>query len=190
MANPTRLLLRAVLLAIDGWPDCADECWKKGFMVPTAKVHSADIRQLLPELHRSLIDFLIMANRPARDAELLEKAGLTLERALFPLLVVIERVGSIGVVDLAAWAGRNYTTVSRQVARLEELGLVSRRSGAADKRVHEAIVTPHGKAAIDALVAAHEAMALAVFADWPRKEFDDLIRLVGMMTGQLARGKA
>jgi len=151
------------------------------------KMHSAYIRQLLPELHRSLIDIMIMANRPERDVELLEKAGLTLDRALFPLLVFIERVGPIGVVDLARRAGRDYTTVSRQVARLEELGLVSRCASAADQRVHEAIITPHGKAAVGALVAAREEMAMAMFADWTRKEFDDLIRLINIMTGQPSR---
>ena len=38
--------------------------------------------------------------------------------------------------------GRDYTTVSRQVARLEELGLVTRRTNASDKRVKAAEITP------------------------------------------------
>ena len=45
-----------------------------------------------------------------------------LDRALFPLLVGIERRGPIGVGDLADLAGRDYSTVSRQVAKLESLG--------------------------------------------------------------------
>ena len=147
----------------------------------TEKVHDAHISELLPELHRSLIDIAAMMNRPERDVELLDKAGLSLERALFPLLVLVERLGPIGVVDLASRVGRDYTTVSRQVARLEQLGLVSRRSSVADKRVREAVITPHGKAATDALDAAREEMALAMFRDWPRKDFDDLVRLMRML---------
>ena len=54
---------------------------------------------------------------------LIRAAGIRLDRALFPLLVGIERFGPIGVVDLADRAGRDYTTVSRQVAKLESLGL-------------------------------------------------------------------
>ena len=69
-------------------------------------------------------------------------------------------------------------TVSRQIARLEELGLVTRRPGAADKRVREAVITPVGKQATDALDAAREEMALAMFEDWTRKDFDDLARLM------------
>jgi DNA-binding MarR family transcriptional regulator len=147
----------------------------------TGKVHNAHIKAVLPELHRSLIDITSIMNRPERDVELLAKAGLSLERALFPLLVLIERLGPIGVVDLAGRVGRDYTTVSRQVARLEELGLVARRASAADKRIREALVTPMGKAATDALDAAREEMAIAMFRDWRRQDFDDLVRLLRML---------
>lgn len=159
----------------------------------TKKVYNAHIKKLLPELHRSLIDIASLMNRPERDAQLLEMAGLTLERALFPLLVTIERRGPIGVVELADGVGRDYTTVSRQVARLEALELVERRSGSADKRVREAVITPRGKEATDAVDGAREKMALTLFRDWPREDFDELIRLMRMladgMSGQPAREK-
>lgn len=147
----------------------------------TEKVQNTHIKALLPELHRSLIDITTMMVRPERDVALLEKAGLSLERALFPLLVLVERLGPIGVVELASRVGRDYTTVSRQVARLEALGLVDRRSSAGDKRVREAVITPRGKTATDAVDAAREEMALAVFRDWSRKDFEDLARLMRML---------
>lgn len=147
----------------------------------TEKVHDTHIKKMLPELHRSLIEIVSIMNQPERDVELLAKAGLSLERALFPLLVLVERLGPIGVVDMAGRVGRDYTTVSRQIARLEELGLVTRRSSAADKRIREAIITPRGKVATDALDSAREAMALAKFANWRRKDFDDLVRLMQML---------
>jgi len=146
--------------------------------VSTENVQDAHIKAMLPKLHRSLIEIVSIVNRPERDAALLEMAGLTLERALFPLLVGIERLGPIGVVDLAARVGRDYTTVSRQVARLEALGLVERRSGSADKRVREAIITPRGKVATDELDKAREKMALVMFKDWSRSDFDELVRLM------------
>jgi hypothetical protein len=43
-----------------------------------------------------------------------------------------------------------------------------------------AIITPRGKAATDALDAAREEMALAMFRDWRRRDFDDLARLMRM----------
>ncbi len=136
---------------------------------------------MLPELHRALMDIAGLMNRPERDAQLLEKAGLTLERALFPLLVAVERRGPIGVVELADGIGRDYTTVSRQIARLEEIGLVERRTSPTDKRVREAVITPKGKAATDALDAAREKMAIAAFRDWRRADFDELVRLMRML---------
>ena len=42
------------------------------------------------------------------------------------------------MVELADRAGRDYTTISRQVAKLAELGLVDRRPSRADRRVKEA----------------------------------------------------
>lgn len=152
----------------------------------TGKVQNTHIKILLPELHRSMIEITSMMNRPERDVELLNRAGLSLERALFPLLVLIERLGPIGVVELAARVGRDYTTVSRQVARLEELGLVDRRSSATDKRVREAIITPQGKAATDALDTAREEMAVTMFRNWGRKDFDDLARLMRMLVDSMS----
>jgi DNA-binding MarR family transcriptional regulator len=149
--------------------------------VSTKNVHDAHIKESLPELHRALIDIVSVMNRPERDVALLEMAGLKLERALFPLLVLVERLGPIGVGDLAGRVGRDYTTVSRQVARLEELGLVDRRAGSADKRVREAIITPRGKAATDAVDAAREEMALTLFRDWTLKDFNELVRLMRML---------
>lgn len=125
-------------------------------------------------------------NRPERDAQLLEIAGLTLERALFPLLVTVERRGPIGVVELADGVGRDYTTVSRQIARLEEIGLVERRASPSDKRVREAVITTKGKAATDAVDAAREKMVLSLFKDWKRDDFDELIRLMKMLADSMS----
>ncbi len=153
--------------------------------MPTEKVRSAHILKSLPELHRSLMDIAGLMNRPERDAQLLALAGLTLERALFPLLVSIERRGPIGVVELADGVGRDYTTVSRQVARLEQLGLVERRSLPTDKRVREAAITAKGKAATNALDRARETVALSLLKDWSREDFDELVRLMRMFADSI-----
>lgn len=153
----------------------------------TETVDQARISELLPQLHRSLIDIVAAINEPERDAEMLRLAGLSLERALFPLIVGIEKVGPIGVVELAGKVGRDYTTVSRQVARLEELGLVERRPGKADRRVREAVITERGKAATDAVDVARERLALELFRDWSPQDFDDLVRLLRRLADGMNR---
>ena len=117
-------------------------------------------------------------NQPQRDEALIAEAGIRLDRALFPLLVGIERFGPIGVVEMADRVGRDYTTVSRQVAKLESLGLVKRRESAADRRVREAVVTAKGKEMTDLLDRARERMGRAVFEAWDARDIDDLVRLM------------
>jgi DNA-binding MarR family transcriptional regulator len=126
----------------------------------------------------ALISVVSVLNRPDVDERLVHEAGIALDRALFPLLVMIERLGSIGIVDLAGRAGRAYTTVSRQVARLETLGLVQRRASETDARVRAVTVTPKGKSMTDALDAARERMARKLFAEWSDTEVDTLVSLL------------
>lgn len=129
-------------------------------------------------LHGSVVDLVALMNLPRRDDVLLREAGVTLDRALFPLLVGIERFQPIGVVELADRAGRDHTTVSRQVAKLAELGLVERRPSAADKRVREALITPEGRRVTDALDAARHRLAGPVFAQWSDRDLLELERLM------------
>lgn len=136
--------------------------------------HNLQIRTL----HAALLDIMAAMNRPQRDEAMVRAAGIPLDRALFPLLVGIERFGPIGVVDLADRIGRDYTTVSRQVAKLDELGLVRRQAGAKDGRIREAVVTPQGKAMTDAVDAARERLGRAIFADWEPRDVAELVRLM------------
>ena len=110
------------------------------------KVQNTHISAQLRQLHGAVLDIVGVINEPQRDEFLIRKAGIPLDRALFPLLVGIERFGPIGVVELAGRVARDYTTVSRQVAKLESLGLVTRQESAGDRRVHKAAVTAKERA--------------------------------------------
>lgn len=142
------------------------------------KVHNTHISSQLRILHGALIDIAAVMNRPQRDEAMIREAGIKLDRALFPLLVLIERLGPIGVVELADRVGRDYTTVSRQVAKLDELGLIDRRENPSDKRVREAVATVTGKAMTDRIDTARERIARSVFGSWEERDIDDLVRLM------------
>ena len=129
-------------------------------------------------LHGAVLDIVGVMNRPQNDEAMIKAAAIPLDRALFPLLVGIERFGPIGVVELADRVGRDYTTVSRQVAKLESLGLAQRRESAADRRVREAVVTRKGKAMTDAVDAARDRMGRAIFEKWDARQMDELVRLM------------
>lgn len=142
--------------------------------VKNTHIESRQIR----ELHEALIDIVSLMNRPQRDEQMIKEAGIALDRALFPLLVGIERLGPIGIVELADRSGRDYTTVSRQVAKLESLGLAERKQSAADRRVNEAVVTPKGKAMTDKIDAARERKVRAAFQTWDAHDIEELVRLM------------
>jgi DNA-binding MarR family transcriptional regulator len=117
-------------------------------------------------------------NRPRRDSALLQEAGVSLDRALFPLLIAIERKGPIGVVELSELVGRDYTTVSRQVTKLGGLGLINRRPSKADIRMRELSITAKGKDMTGAIDAARERMATVLFATWNKRDLQELARLM------------
>jgi DNA-binding MarR family transcriptional regulator len=147
--------------------------------MPSRKsVQTTHIREQIRALHEALIDIISVINRPQRDELMVREAGISLDRALFPLLIVIERRGPIGVVDLADRVGRDYTTVSRQVAKLESFGLVERQAAAVDRRISQATVTAKGKAMTDAVDKARERIVGAMFATWDDHDVRELVRLM------------
>jgi DNA-binding MarR family transcriptional regulator len=141
-------------------------------------VQNTHISAQLRELHGALLEIVAVMNRPQRDEAMVREAGISLDRALFPLLVLVERVGPIGVVELADRVGRDYTTVSRQVTKLESLGLINRQESATDRRVRESVITEKGKAMTDRVDEARERIGLAIFASWEDQDVENLVRLM------------
>ncbi|MGN9785979.1 MarR family winged helix-turn-helix transcriptional regulator [Nonomuraea sp. ZG12] len=132
----------------------------------------------LRRLHESLVDLVAFTNLPRRDEELIAEAGIELDQALFRLLVGIHRYGPISVGELADRMDRDHTTVSRQVAKLAELGLVERRASPADKRVKEAMITAAGLRVTDALDAARQRLSAPVLEQWSDRDLLELERLM------------
>lgn len=151
-------------------------------------VQSTPFGDLLRELHGAVIDIVSVMNLPQNDQALLREAGVAIDRALFPLLVMVERRGPIGVVDLAERVGRDYTTVSRQIGKLESLGLVHRQESVADRRVREAAITAKGKRMTGRIDAARERMGGAVFETWSQRDLQNLARLMRRFADAMKQG--
>ena len=147
-------------------------------MASKKNVQDAHMSANIRALHDALLSVIGVMSRPDVDERMVREAGIALDGALFPLLVMVERFGPIGIVELANRGGRDYTTVSRQVSRLESQGLVERRAHENDARVRAVVVTAKGQAMTDALDAARERMARAMFADWSESEVDMLVSLM------------
>jgi len=130
------------------------------------------------ELHGILLQITNEMNRPDVDARFLSRAGVNLDRALYPLLSRIGAAGSIGTVELAAQAGRDHSTVSRQVAKLEQLSLIEREPSASDGRVRMLRPTPAGRRMIEKFARTRRALMEAHFRDWSETEIKQLLRLL------------
>lgn len=136
------------------------------------------MKKEINQLREALLDLTGVLNRPQPDAALIETAGLDLDRALFPVLVRVERRGPLGIGELAELCGRDYTTLSRQVAKLESLGLVRRQVNESDARIKEAAITDKGRAMTRALDGAREKILGALLADWDKRDLAELARLL------------
>ena len=131
----------------------------------------------ITEFHGALLDIIGVMNQPARDEQLLHAAGVQLEQLLFPLLVAIGRRGPIGVVELADNLGRDYTTVSRQVKKLEAQGLAHKQPNAHDRRISEVTLSEQGQAIFAQIARARQKLMNQVLANWSPEEVQALFTL-------------
>jgi DNA-binding MarR family transcriptional regulator len=134
----------------------------------------------------TLIELISFLNSPRRDEALLREAGVDLDRALFPLLIRLGMHGPLSVASLADQAGRDHTTISRQLAKLESLGLISRQGGGGDRRVRTASLTGGGEGVVQAIASARRRLLSRALAKWSGAERADLARLSRRFVDALA----
>jgi DNA-binding MarR family transcriptional regulator len=128
------------------------------------------MKREISQLREALLDLTGVLNRPQPDTEL--------DRALFPLLARVERRGPLAIGELAELCGRDYTTVSRQISRLDEMGLVARKEHSEDARITQVVITRKGRTMTSALNGAREKIMSSLLADWSRKDLAELARLL------------
>jgi DNA-binding MarR family transcriptional regulator len=136
------------------------------------------VKRELSLLYEALLDLTGVLNQPQPDAALIALAGVELDRALFPLLVRVQRRGPLAIGELAELCGRDYSTVSRQIAKLESLGLVARGIDAEDARITRASISAKGRMMTRALDRAREKLLTSLLAEWDESEVAELARLL------------
>ncbi len=97
---------------------------------------------------------------------------------MFPVLARVAHRGPLSIGELAELCGRDYTTVSRQVTKLEEMGLVLRAANKDDARIKEVQVTKKGRAITGALDRAREKILTSLLREWDKRELAELARLL------------
>lgn len=114
---------------------------------------------------------------PRQDDRILQKAGVLLDRALFPLLACLGTQGPMAAVELADRAGRDTTTISRQLLVLEAKGFIERRPSEEDRRVKEIFLTAEGTDVAERLIDARRYIYSRLLSTWTIKQWEQFAQL-------------
>jgi DNA-binding MarR family transcriptional regulator len=108
------------------------------------RVHSDD-GSPAQGIHQAFTGLMRWAHRGDVRRSLLGTAAEMLSTTDITLLRAITTHGPVRASDLASWHGVDKSTVTPQVRRLQERGLVARQYDPADKRAALLTVTEHGR---------------------------------------------
>jgi DNA-binding MarR family transcriptional regulator len=149
-------------------------------------VHIARMNNWSDDIHAVLLRLNGYMNRPDIDQAFLARSGVKLERALFPLLTRIGLRRPISVVELASLVGRDHSTVSRQVAKLEALGLVVRQTAKNDQRVRLLSPSASGRKMLGQFSRVRRAFLDDRLGSWTDEERAKLLELLRRFSETIA----
>lgn len=127
------------------------------------------------EIFKAFIDLVSMINRPDRDKKMIAEAGVNLEEAAFRVFVGIGHVQPTSVGELAAMMGKNYSSVSRQIDKLEAAGLVHTYPSSSDSRIRVSELTKNGEELNTMISLTRERIMREAMADWTLEEKTSLL---------------
>jgi DNA-binding MarR family transcriptional regulator len=101
-----------------------------------------------------------------------------LDGSAYGLLALLQDLGPLRAGDLVARLGQDKSTVSRQVSKLVELGLVDRTADPVDGRAQVLAPSPEGSARLARIRAARRSRWEADLSDWPTEDVATLAELL------------
>jgi DNA-binding MarR family transcriptional regulator len=110
-----------------------------------------------------------------------------MEPAAYGLLTVIRREGPIRLTDLAMNIGVGKPSVSRQIAFLESLGLVSKEADPMDRRAQSIQLTPKGEEKMHQVQDARRQVFQERLREWPVEDLQELARYMAMLNSTYER---
>jgi DNA-binding MarR family transcriptional regulator len=114
-----------------------------------------------------------------------------LDVASYTVLVTISDLsaslpGAVRAIDVADTLGLHKSTMSRNIAVLERLGLVTREPSAEDARARILTITEPGRTSLDAAISARRQRVSSILSRWSDSDVGDLARLLGQLNDDLA----
>jgi DNA-binding MarR family transcriptional regulator len=118
--------------------------------------------------------FLLLRRAHANANAVATRVHPDLDAAAYPLLVHIAMAPGVRSSELADHVGVGRATISRQVRRLEDLGLLTRRPDPDDSRGQQLELTPQGVRRLTEAQEARRAWLRDALASWDDREVADL----------------
>jgi DNA-binding MarR family transcriptional regulator len=132
---------------------------------------------------------LLIRRAQSSGASIARRVHPELDASAYPLLAhIAERPGTRGS-DLAAYFGVGRATVSRQLSRLVELGLVERTVDPDDSRGQRITLTPDGSARFERARTSRVAMLEGALATWETDDVAQLARLLNRYSTDIVAWK-
>jgi DNA-binding MarR family transcriptional regulator len=110
-----------------------------------------------------------------------------MEPAAYGLLSVIRKQGPIRLTDLASCIGVGKPSVSRQIAFLEGLGLVSKEADPLDGRAQAIRLTPEGEERMHQVQDARREVFRERLSEWPAEDLQALAMYMAKLNATYER---
>lgn len=110
-----------------------------------------------------------------------------MEPAAYGLLSVIRRQGPIRLTELASCIGVGKPSVSRQIAFLENLGLVSKEADPLDGRAQSIRLTDQGEEKMHQVQDARREVFRERLSEWPAEDLQSLATLMAKLNATYER---
>ncbi|WP_369370680.1 MarR family winged helix-turn-helix transcriptional regulator [Promicromonospora sp. Populi] len=132
---------------------------------------------------------LVIRRAQSNGASIARRVHPELDASAYPLLAhIAERPGARGS-DLATFFGVGRATVSRQLSRLFELGLVERTVDPDDSRGQRITLTPDGAARFERARTRRLAMLEGALATWETEDVAQLAQLLNRYSADIVAWK-
>ena len=100
---------------------------------------------MINQIFESLVTIIDFFNDPEQDKVLLKRVGNLNDKNLLPIVVRVGRQPEISVGELARQLGKNHSSISRQVSKLEKKDIISSLTHSEDKRIRMLTLASEGE---------------------------------------------
>jgi DNA-binding MarR family transcriptional regulator len=129
-------------------------------------------------IHRALIEINNFFNNPHEDRALIKYATVSLEDSELALIVRVSLSKTTNITKLAEQVGRDRTTVSRQITKLQSKGLIYCKVVEDDRRNKFVYLSDKGKGLVSLIKQGRYDAMDEIYDGWSERDLEEASRVV------------